>query len=407
MSNILLVTNNENIIETFSKKLVLLRSSDRMSCCDYEDAPDIVFANHPDIVILHEQENFDKTLNLIKYIKTQNGNVLLLIDKYSRDNILNAYDNGIDDYFAMTSDPSEILIRIINCIKKQNTGTKIYEYENQLKKYGILSETSGFYSRKYASEICENELLTKNYTKGALAIITTDETSENAGSNKDLIHAIRNAVRFNDLVVNLGNSKFCVINKTAGISGAVSIIDKIKNNLKDECVLRAGICEIKKYTFIMAEKKAQCALSDALLTNQDVVVYAKQNSEYDEDWLDVPAATSKNYKIFKLAFEKKLEKVIAPVFYRIQKDYETQLKNTKIEQYTDELQSIFRLTSPKQTSLMKLVYPGMTKVNIYLTHAGLDSPENSEISLHVNKLTQQNLTEILETFISEFKTTIE
>ena len=135
MSNILLVTNNKKTVDTFAGKLILLRNTDRVAYCDYADAPDIVFANNPDLVILHENPDFNKTLNLIKYIKTRNCSILLLIDNYNRNNVLNAYDEGIDDYITASSDPSEMLIRTINCIKKSELYKEIKRVKYYLSTY--------------------------------------------------------------------------------------------------------------------------------------------------------------------------------------------------------------------------------------------------------------------------------
>ena len=65
------------------------------------------------------------------------------------------------------------------------------------------------------------------------------------------------------------------------------------------------------------------------------------------------------------------------------------------------------MTNPKQTSLLKIVYPGFAKVIVYITHEGLDSPENTEISLPLNKINTKEITNIVEKFIKEFKSTIE
>lgn len=406
MSNILLITNNQDIIKTFDSKLILLRDTDKMTYCDYEDAPDIIFSNQPDVVVLHENDDFIKTINLIKYAKTQNCRILLLINKYDRNNILSAYDEGIADYFSITSDPSEILIRTINCIKSKNTEDKISEYMRYLNKYGIIAESTGFYSKKYYGEIFENELLTKNYTQGSLIILAPSENTKTYSSTS-MVSAIKKAIRYNDLVANISNGgKFCVLSQFAGAEGAIAIIQKISDNLGDQFGIKAGVCEIKNYTYKIAEKKALCALTDALLSNNDIVIYAKNKTNYEEDWLETPKKSEKNYKIFQQAFNKKLESIITPVFYRMQKDYEEKLTDTKIEQYTDELQCLFRLSNEQRTSILKILYSGFTKISIFINHSGLDSPENRELTLSVKELTTQNLTEILENFIKEFQTAI-
>ncbi len=405
MNNILLITNNTSTIETFDEKLILLRESDKMSYCNYEDAPDVVFMNKYDLAIIQEHENKEKTLNLIKYIKDKCNNIILLINKYNRDFVLNAYDEGIDDYVSINADPSEILIRVINCIKKTNLKNEVLQYKSYLKEYGIISKDTDFISPKFTQDICQLEL--NNFKdKGALIILSPDEDGKANFSDENFVYAIKKSIRHGDITTTASGSKYYIMLNETGLNGAIAVYEKIKSELKDKFTIKAGICEIKGRKFSDIEKKAQCALSDAMINNQEMVIFADKNETLDE-WLEPPQINEKNYKLFKQIFNKKLEKVIAPVFYRLQKSYEEKLFNTKIEQYTNENQSVFSLKHPKQDSKLKIVYPGFAKIIIYITHSGLDSPENSEISIPLNKITQKELIRIVEDFINEFKRTID
>ena len=403
--NILLITNEQNIIETFGEKLMLLRETDELSYCDYEEAPDIVFADKPDIVIVHEHNDKNKSINLIKYIKTQIDSILLLINRYDRDFILNAYDEGIDDYFMTNSDPSEISIRTVNCIKKENLKKKIKQYQTYLKQYDILDKTTAIITDKFSKEINSKELSLNDFTRGALMVISPDEEGKLKYSADKVIQSVKKAVRYSDIITQGGGTKVFILINEGGISGAVKILEKIKQELNNEISIKAGICAITSENFAVLEKNAQCALSDSLLGNLDFSIYTETSAINGENWLE--PQKEKNYKLFRVAFNKKLEKVIAPVFYRLQKSWEEKLFNTKVEQYTDESQSLFKLTNPKQTSLLKIVYPGFAKVIVYITHEGLDSPENTEISLPLNKINTKEITNIVEKFIKEFKSTIE
>lgn len=403
--NILLITNEQNIIETFGEKLMLLRETDELSYCDYEEAPDIVFADKPDIVIVHEHNDKNKSINLIKYIKTQIDSILLLINRYDRDFILNAYDEGIDDYFMTNSDPSEISIRTVNCIKKENLKKKIKQYQTYLKQYDILDKTTAIITDKFSKEINSKELSLNDFTRGALMVISPDEEGKLKYSADKVIQSVKKAVRYSDIITQGGGTKVFILINEGGISGAVKILEKIKQELNNEISIKAGICAITSENFAVLEKNAQCALSDSLLGNLDFSIYTETSAINGENWLE--PQKEQNYKLFRVAFNKKLEKVIAPVFYRLQKSWEEKLFNTKVEQYTDESQSLFKLTNPKQTSLLKIVYPGFAKVIVYITHEGLDSPENTEISLPLNKINTKEITNIVEKFIKEFKSTIE
>ena len=166
----------------------------------------------------------------------------------------------------------------------------------------------------------------------------------------------------------------------------------------------AGISSIAHKNFNEMEHDALRALSEAVSTNVDYVVASDKEDTLDE-WLDDSVEMPKNYKIFRQIFNKKMEKVIAPVFFRLQKAYEEKLFDTKIEQYTDAEQCVFHLKNQNQDSTLRIVYPGFAKIIVYITHEGLDSPENREIQLALTKISQKELVKIVEDFIKEFKYT--
>lgn len=215
--NILLITNEQNIIETFGEKLMLLRETDELSYCDYEEAPDIVFADKPDIVIVHEHNDKNKSINLIKYIKTQIDSILLLINRYDRDFILNAYDEGIDDYFMTNSDPSEISIRTVNCIKKENLKKKIKQYQTYLKQYDILDKTTAIITDKFSKEINSKELSLNDFTRGALMVISPDEEGKLKYSADKVIQSVKKAVRYSDIITQGGGTKVFILINEGGI----------------------------------------------------------------------------------------------------------------------------------------------------------------------------------------------
>ena len=404
MNTVLLVTNKEDVVNTLSKNLVLLRASDAVQTCTYEDAPDVVYDKRPDIVIVHENEERSKTINIIKYLKEKrifdNTNIILLVDCYDRDFILSAYDEGIDDYFTINSDPSEMLIRVINCIKKSEQNKSVKNLKYYLSSYGIISGQSGFYSAKFAQEIFELELINSNFTDGVFMIVAPDEEGKKVFSENNMTHAITESVRSCDVIAEASGSKYYLLLNT-DVNGALVILNKIKSLLPENLTVKAGIAEICSRKFTEVEKHAVCALNEAFLNNTDYIVYLNHEN-VTENWFADEQNEEKSYKFFKGVFNKKLEKVIAPVFYRLQKIYEDRFVNTKIEQFTDEKQSVFRLITSRNESRLKIVYPGFSKVIVYIVHSGLDSPENREITLPINMITQKEISDIVEDFIKEF-----
>lgn len=404
MNTVILITNQEEIKQRLQENLVLLRETDKLLVSNYENAPDALYELRPDIVILHENENREKTLNTIKYIKEKkifaNSHILLLTKEYDREFILAAYDEGIDDYITLKSDPSEILIRTINCIKKSEMFSKLKLYESNLKTYGILEAKSGFYTSKAENNILDIRLHMDNHNGYSYMIITPDEEGKKNFSSDSMISSIKKATRSGDIITSMSGAKYSILLQ-CGIDGAIKVLEKIKLNLPQNFTIKAGIVIIDTEQFEEVKKKAICALNNALLQNKDYIVYSGDINQED-DWLVQEKEAEKTYKFFKKAFSKKIENVIAPVFYRAQKTYEERINEAKIEQFTDEQQSVFRIICGTNESRLTMRYPGFAKLIIYISHSGIDSPENREITLPINQITETKIDEILDSFINEF-----
>ncbi len=404
MNTVLLITNNEDIKASLEKNLVLLREEDGLLSADYDSAPDIIYDKKPDIVLVHEFEQRDRTIGIIKYLKEkrvfENTNIILIVDRYDRDFILSAYDEGIDDYITRESDPSEMLIRVINCIKKSEKNKEIRFLKHYLTHYGIVAEQSGFFSSKFAQEIFESELISNNYAENSFMIISPDEDGLRKFSEVKMHSAIQKSIRSGDIVAESSGSRYSLL-LNANSDGAVVVLEKIKSMLPEGFSIKAGITKINTRKFSDIEKRATCALNVALMNNNDYVVYSDVETKND-NWLAEQEEGEKSYKFFRAIFNKKLENVIAPVFYRLQQTYDDKYDNTKIEQFTSEQQSVFRLVYGNNEGRLKIVYPGFSKVVIYITYSGLDSPENREFTVPINQIDQKEIAKIVEEYISEF-----
>ena len=71
------------------------------------------------VVILHESEDENSTLKMISNIKEikKDAEIVLLLNDTNPELILNAYDNGIYDYFLVDSEDYEMLIKTVNCFR--------------------------------------------------------------------------------------------------------------------------------------------------------------------------------------------------------------------------------------------------------------------------------------------------
>lgn len=407
-NNILLITNEEKIAEHVKSRLVLLRGGDNIAVSVYENAQSELKKVSAKIVIVHENKNREDTIELIKQLREENDRtdivILLLVNDLDSEFILGAYDAGVNDYFSVHSEPYEVVLKTINGMKLQSIASSALRNQKVLEGLGIIDEFSGFYASKYAKTVFENEL-TRNYPKsGVFMIISPDEMSKSRFSVDKTIEALKVSTRSEDVITHAKATKFYVFLPKTDINGALVVINKIKDALKTDFSIKAGICDVKNKSFAKLEKEALNALAEAMISDVTYVIPEEKDETLDK-WLGVKEENQKNFRIFKQAFNKKLEGVIAPVFYRLQKAYEEKLFNTKIEQYTDENQSVFRLKNKNQDSTLKIVYPGFAKIVVSIIHSGLDSPENKEISMALTQITQKELVKVVEDFIKEFKMT--
>lgn len=407
-SNIIFVTNDNNVLNILKPKLVLLREIDSIISVNYSNAVSKIKELRPEVVLLYCSNEQEDCLKLIKAIKSaseiQNTSVLLVLKEYESDFILSAYDEEVTDYFTLGADNAEVLVRTIWGFKKNSLVSSVSKQHSMLEDLGVINKTTGFYSSEYCDKIFETEL--KNLSSTTDAILMLVAPSEESKVSLDptlLAQAIKRSTRKSDVISHTNLNRFYILLTETNLQGAFRVVDKIKLALGDEFTINAGVSFIAKKSLEKLKTELLNALIEASSTQQEVVIVSDEQKQGSSDWLDKINSNQKNFKLFKQAFMKKLDKVIAPVFFQVQKLYEEKLFKTKIEQYSNSTQSMFVLKNVKQTSELKITYPGFSKINIDIIHQGLDSPENRRISLDLTELDEKKLTKILEDFIKEFK----
>lgn len=408
-SNIILITNEEDIVQVLKPKLVLLREVDNILPTRYSDAIEKIKSMLPDVVLLYCSDEREQCLELIKKIKAteevKDTSILLILNSYDQDFILSAYDENITDYLTLGSDDTEILMRTIWCIKKSLLLNTFKKQHSLLEELAVIDKKTGFYTFEYCDKIFENEFRTlKNFDyDGILMLVSASEESKTKLDFYQLAKAIRNSTRVSDVVVHASANRFYILLVGTNLKGGFCVWDKIKRNIGEAYTLNAGISTIGEKSFETLKTELLNALVEANSTKQDLIIVSDEEKHLSNDWLDKINSTQKNFKLFKQAFNKKLEKVITPVFFQVQKLYEEKLFEVQIEQYSNSALSSFILRKDNNVSELKITYPGFSKINIDIIHQGLDSPENKRISLDLTELDETRLTQILEDFIIEFK----
>ena len=398
MDNILLITEDNTVAEKVLSKLVLLRENDSIAVCDYKTALKGLNNSCISVVILHEKQDDEQTIRYIKALKSDKYQIILLVNQYSSDLILNAYDEGVKDFYSVDSEDYEMLIRTVNCFQTQSLKLKQMRDRLLLDNIGAINRETGFYKYKFCKDILDDYLKSPDVQNGMFIVLGLDDSSKTKFSADKLSKAIKQNVRSDDIVFIINGGKFHIILPNIQKSGAFTVIEKIQATLGENMIIHAGMAKIANKSCEKLEKEAFAAYSEACQTNE-TVIFLEEKVKGSEEWLE----ETRNFKLFQNSYNHKLEKVIAPVFYRLQKAYEEKLFNAKIEQYCDELQSVFRIKHKECESCLKIIYPGFTKLFISIRYDGLETPENEEFEIELRNVNQSNISNIVEKYITTFK----
>lgn len=404
-NNILLITDYEDIAQNVLEKLVLLRENDSITVCNPKNAKKFMENSLYYIAILHEAETKEQTLKLINTVKEYGDNIeiILLLNDINPELVLEAYDNGIYDYFLTSSEPYEMLIKTINCFRLRQlkeTGMRNVKFLNQL---GVINAKNGLYQYKCLKEIFIEISENLRIQNGFFSILTLDDKTKTKISTNRLAQAIKNSVREDDIIATARGGKFYLILPNIDLTGTNAVIQKIQNKIGNDLKLRAGLAKIGIQSFETLEKLAQDSLISAI-QNETMSVCLEHNINIQNNWLeDDTPIEKKDFKLFKSAFTNKMNNVITPGFFRFQKECETKLTNTRVGQYANNIESVFSLKNENVHSELVIRYNGYAKFKIEINHSGLDSPENFKTEIPLKTMTEKYLSNLLKRLKNEYK----
>ena len=359
------------------------------------------------MILIHcsyEKDACIQLINLLVHdIDTYDVPISLVLDEYDMDLALEAYDLGVKDFFLSSAADAEILMRMIWGMKRNALVQKLNIQNKLLIDLGIVDGTTGFYTQKDCKQVFANAVAQIKDDNAVFIVLSANEDNRGKISTEQLAKIIKYSVRTTDVVAHSSANSFYILLANTNLQGAMTVFERLK--FKSQESIAVGLCVVGDKNFNDIEDATLKAHREAIATYKDIVV-VDYTPELGDNWLEKINSTKKNFKLFKQAFNKKLEKVIAPVFFQIQRAYEEKLFNTEIEQFCNSTISMFSLRNKQHESELKITYPGFSKVNIDIIHKGFDSPENRRIALELNELEDQVLISILEKFISEFRESI-
>lgn len=399
MSKIAIVSDSSTILNSIQAKLVLLREDDTIIKCNSSEL--YKYSSTADIILFHVSEITDITLTAITNIKMNSNVIILLVEEINPKTLLNAYDCGITDFCNINITNFELLIKIINAKKSLNQYKTIERLKTSLRDKGVLKPNSDIYEQ--ISDIVNANFFSEILNSSMLAV-SIDEISHQKFLLDNVESRLSMILRDSDFIINYAEFKYLIILPKTEIENAAKVFDKLKNkyNLEMKGILFTYTEESAKDLRNKIERlEVERAKSGVNLYIDNAA--ADYGFETEKDWLSNELTEEhKNYKLFQNIFNKKLESVIEPAFYRTKQKYEKSFPNTKIKYFTDKNRAEFMLINFDKTNSLQIIYKNSAKVTINIQYSGLDAPENENFEIIFSKLNTRGLMEILDRFINKF-----
>lgn len=399
MSKIAIVSDSSTILNSIQAKLVLLREDDTIIKCNSSEL--YKYSSTADIILFHVSEITDITLTAITNIKKNSNVIILLVEEINPKTLLNAYDCGITDFCNINITNFELLIKIINAKKSLNQYKTIERLKTSLRDKGVLKPNSDIYEQ--ISDIVNANFFSEILNSSMLAV-SIDEISHQKFLLDNVESRLSMILRDSDFIINYAEFKYLIILPKTEIENAAKVFDKLKNkyNLEMKGILFTYTEESAKDLRNKIERlEVERAKSGVNLYIDNAA--ADYEFETEKDWLSNELTEEhKNYKLFQNIFNKKLESVIEPAFYRTKQKYEKSFPNTKIKYFTDKNRAEFMLINFDKTNSLQIIYKNSAKATINIQYSGLDAPENENFEIIFSKLNTRGLMEILDRFINKF-----
>ena len=394
MSKIAIVSDKTTLLNTIQNKLILLRSDDIVVKCDNENA--IQKTLDTDVILLHTPELTEKALEFITTIKKKSNEIILILENYNPKILLKAYDIGIRDFCTVDVTNFELLIKIINAKKFLKKERTLENYQKILKIKGCIKDSSNIFTN--ITDIINENNYRELQNASLLALLINENSMQNIN-----ITEFENKLnlRNEDIVINYEHNKYLIILPKTSTQNASIVFNKIFQATNE--IVKGIIFEYESENAKEIKNKIQRLETELENSNENLFIWNfKETEETEEDWLNTELSeTHKNYKIFQNIYNKKIESVIEPVFYRIKQKYEHTLKNTKIKYYTDKTRSEFMIINFERTNCFQINFNNHAKLEVNLIYKGLDTPENEQIKIAFSEFTTRTLTDLLEDFIKK------
>ena len=417
-NNVILISDDETIEEFMSLKLVPLREMDSFLSIDYKKAYKSV--GKPQVILIYcnsDKEQREECLKLIRHLRANEKlfatAIVLVMDNFDREFLLTAYSEDINDFMLRDAEKGSILLKLMWAFKQHTILKELRKRRDFLSDFGCVDKKTGVYKNKYKEDVFKHEYkyMDKKADNSVLLIGPSNAEGETY-DYQNIVKVVQDFMRKTDIMIQGTGDKIYILLPNTPLVNVGNVYNKIKTNLKNPDSIVGTASIITEGNFKNLEKTLLANFDEALKQKTNVVQTEEKKTPdedgevKDETWnhyMKENLGTKKNFKIFKAAYEKKLNNVIAPTLFQLQKHYEEKIFETNVEYVSGETTSKFILTKGSAQSELQINYNGFSKINVNIVHQGSKDLENRNFEIDLSQITEENVTKLVEDFVKSFK----
>lgn len=376
--------------------------SKRTAAIDYIRANDLKKTDlnkYSLVFVYYEHYSFNEINKIVEYIKKDSAtsDIIILSSNITSVEISNLYERGVYEFININSPLDEIEIKLLNCLKFQTLKKQLNIMSVFINLSDCKNVKTDLYKHKALKEAFDYLKDMPNYKNSCYVIMALSDSVKTKISMNRLAINLKKMLRQSDIVAQ-GVGKFYILLSDANFDNAKCVVQKISDSMGENIKLNCGITEICYKCFEQAEKLANDALKSAIINNELYMSFSANNTSVFEG----NSFNEKHFKLFNKAYNLKMAKVLEPLFMRFEQQCSYKLPKAEINQYSNEFESVFSLKENNFNSKLIMTYDGFAKMNVKIIHCGLETPENFDCEVPLNKLDEKFLSKILNKLYTEF-----
>ena len=393
-NRIVLISDDSDFFEYVLTKLSL-RKSDELYRFEFDALPECLDLISTSLLIINSESSKEKTLEIIKLA---NGAPCIVFSYNEDDDFkIKAYKAGMLNYFTLMTSDEEFTAKLVPALNTLAVLEKNSVYRNMLVKKNVITDNNEVFIDY--SNVLDRELekIQKKSANAVLAAISPNDKTKFLLKSNQIETAILTNIRKNDILMTYAPNKYFLLLYDTNIDLAKKIWEKIRQSIPEK--IYAG--------FAAAGLKSRQQLINEALNrlHEDMNRDSYISSVVDKN-------SAKNFKIFRQEFNKKLDKVMTPVFYQIQQKYNHRLFGMSLEQFIGDGNGVMTIKGRHASGSFKISTPGLSKINIDITYEPTPQstktkfPQAKRINIEPDELEAGLLEDLLEQFIVEFKSEV-